>query len=74
MTGYMIVRVCVDTHHAEHGRVVQRGLTLAQAQAHAKNPATHFRDEQGRLLWWDGYELEPTKGLKSCQPQRRVVS
>jgi hypothetical protein len=49
------------------GRVVRRGLTLAEAQAHCQNPETssrtcrksaNVRRTRQRGPWFDGYEKE----------------
>ena len=45
---YMIIRF----HYKKANRVIKRGLTLEQAQAHCNDPAT---EGEG---WFDGYEKE----------------
>lgn len=54
---YRIVRNRFDGEN----RVIRRGLTLAEAQAHCKDPETSSRStttdpEPGQ--WFDGYEEE----------------
>jgi len=39
-------------------RVIQRGLSLKEAQAHCKREDTHKKDSQGNVIWFDGYEKE----------------
>lgn len=40
-------------------RVIKRGLTLEQAQAHCQDPSTHLTEEMGEpdpeKWWFDGY-------------------
>ena len=48
MTTYMIIRFRFNGDN----RVIKRGLTLEQAQAHCKDPATSGDG------WFDGYEEE----------------
>ena len=48
MTTYKIIRFHFDCTNT----VIKKGLTLEQAQAHCKNPAT------SNELWFDGYESE----------------
>ena len=38
-------------------RVIKRGLTLEQAQAHCSNPLTHGHDKR-RGRWFDGYTID----------------
>jgi hypothetical protein len=61
---YTIVRFYKD-HPTLRRRVIQRGLTLEQAQAHCKDPETSSSTAKGswarrrtRLYgaWFDGYE------------------
>jgi hypothetical protein len=47
---YQIIRFYQDSKIQK--KVVKTGLTLAEAQAHCKDEATHGED------WFDGYEEE----------------
>ena len=47
---YKIVRMW---HDHNYPKIIKRGLTLEQAQAHCKDPSTR---EAG--VWFDGYEEE----------------
>lgn len=49
---YKIVRFYAP-HLNKTNRVIQRGLTLEQAQEHCKNPSTRKAGE-----WFDGYDAE----------------
>ena len=49
---YKIVRSYAP-HLEKRDRIVQRGLTLEQAQAHCRNPKTRKAGE-----WFDGYDAE----------------
>ena len=63
MSTYKIIR-----HYAEHdNRVVERGLTLEEAQAHCNDPetssrtatsATARRRTKNKGAWFDGYVQE----------------
>ena len=48
---------CIKRFYAPHidkrTRVIKRGLTLAEAQQHCKNPETRKPGE-----WFDGYDLD----------------
>lgn len=46
MTTYKIIRF----YRNGSKRIIKRGLTFAEAQAHCRNPKTHS------LNWFDGYE------------------
>jgi len=39
-------------------RVIQRGLSLEEAQRHCQREDTHKKDSQGNVIWFDGYEKE----------------
>ena len=57
MTTYKIVRMYFNNSP----RVMQRGLTLDEAQAHCNDPETSgstCSDESLRGQWFDGYEKE----------------
>ena len=49
---YKIVRFYAP-HLNKSNRVIQRGLTLEEAQEHCKNPETRKAGE-----WFDGYDAE----------------
>ena len=53
MATYRIVRFYRDENHPDHGRVIRRRLTLAEAQAHCRDPETR---EAG--VWFDAYDEE----------------
>ncbi|AEJ40915.1 hypothetical protein TPY_2755 [Sulfobacillus acidophilus TPY] len=53
---YRIVRFYRDT--VQPSRVIKRGLTLEEAQAHCRRDDTHGFDEHGNVVWFDGYEEE----------------
>jgi len=64
MTTYMIVR---RYQNAFDGEVVERGLSLEEAQAHCRNPETSSKTAtsswavaltEKRGPWFDGYEDE----------------
>jgi len=48
MTTYMIIRFRFD----RPSRIIKRGLSLAEAQAHCRREDTHGEG------WFDGYEAE----------------
>ena len=49
---YKIIRFYAP-HLNKNNRVIQRGLTLEEAQAHCKDPGTRKAGE-----WFDGYDAE----------------
>ena len=48
---YFIVRFFREKYKSS--RIIKRGLTLEQAQAHCKDPSTQKEGE-----WFDGYDSE----------------
>jgi hypothetical protein len=54
---YLIRRFCFKEEHPDHRRVINRGLTLEQVQAHCNDPLTKGLDAE-RGMWFDGYERE----------------
>jgi hypothetical protein len=73
MDTYRVVRGYYDGYynHLARGqvykRVIARGLSLDEAQAHCRNPETHSRTARGAKAhrrtrrhgpWFDGYERE----------------
>lgn len=54
---YSIVRFCANDEAADHRKVIKRGLSLDDAQAHCNDPATHGEDAE-RGKWFDGYSEE----------------
>lgn len=48
---YFIVRFYRERYKSS--RIIKRGLTLEQAQAHCRNPSTQKEGE-----WFDGYDSE----------------
>jgi hypothetical protein len=66
MTTYKIVRNYFSDGRGRR-RVVRRGLTEAEAQAHCQDPETSSRTAKGPVArrrtkkygpWFDGYDLE----------------
>lgn len=47
---YKIVRFTFDKNHPDNHKVIKRGLTLEEAQAHCSRDDTR---EKG--VWFDGY-------------------
>lgn len=67
MTTYLIFRNYFDKARAPNRRVIARGLSLEQAQAHCQDPETSSRTctkaagkRRTRLYgpWFDGYQEE----------------
>ena len=50
---YCIVRYFADSRHPEHRTIIEKGLSLEEAQEHCNSPDTH---EEG--VWFDGYTEE----------------
>jgi hypothetical protein len=68
MSRYKIVRMFFNSD--KRSRVIQRGLTLDEAQTHCSDPETSSRTcttakrvnyTRRHGAWFDGYELESTK-------------
>ena len=56
MKTYKIIRFFRDSYEK---KVIKRGLTLKEAQAHCKRPDTHGTiDKTGTRPWFDGYDEE----------------
>jgi hypothetical protein len=55
---YKIVRFHRDSEDPEHRRVIKTGLTLEEAQDHCNDDATHEYDDDGLVVWFDGYDKE----------------
>lgn len=53
---YKIVRMYWD--ESKRNRTIKRGLTLEEAKAHCRREDTHKKDEDGQVIWFDGYEEE----------------
>lgn len=52
---YKIQRLFADERRP---KIVARGLTLEEAQAHCRKESTHKKDKNGRVVWFDGYAEE----------------
>lgn len=55
---YKIIRFYADPEHPDHLKVIDRGLTLEEAQAHCQDESTHEHDANGEVVWFDGYGEE----------------
>ena len=55
---YYVRRFYADVAHPEHRRVIATGLSLDEAQKHCQDPETSYRDPDGELVWFDGYDDE----------------
>ena len=58
MSTYRVVRFHRDETHPEHGREIKTGLTLEEAQEWCQDEATHGYDQNGEVVWFDGYYEE----------------
>jgi len=54
MKTYKIVRFKRDSNN----EVIKTGLTLNDAQAHCRREDTHKKDDDGNVIWFDGYTEE----------------
>jgi hypothetical protein len=52
---YYIIRFCDNEQHPDHRRIITRGLTLREAQAHCLSDSTHGEDAE-RGKWFDGFD------------------
>lgn len=57
MPTYKIIRFTFNDDHPDNHRIINRGLTLEQAQAHCNDEMTNGEDK-ARGQWFDGYEEE----------------
>lgn len=55
---YKIRRFHQNDNHPDHRMIVKTGLTLEEAQEHCNDPATSGHDENGNVVWFDGYDKE----------------
>ena len=65
MTTFKIVRMTADENHPERHKVVKRGLTLEEAQAHCQDPDTRGGDYDEGTAWFDAYTEDHDAGLGS---------
>jgi len=56
MQTYKIIKFYKDIN--KKGKVIMRGLSLEEAQAHCKREDTHKRDTDNNIIWFHGYEKE----------------
>ena len=56
MSTYKIIRFHRDDAHPDHLKVIKRGLSLDEAQAHCQREDTHEHDSEGMTIWFDGYD------------------
>lgn len=56
---YSVTRFTFKDEHPDNHRVIKRGLTLEEAQAHCQREDTHGEDAE-RGPWFDGYREEAT--------------
>ena len=54
METYKIVRFWFE----KGNEVIKTGLTLEDAQKHCRREDTHKKDENGNIIWFDGYTKE----------------
>jgi hypothetical protein len=56
--GYMEKYKIVRFKFHGKSKVILRGLSLEDAQAHCRMESTHKKDSNGNVLWFDGYTKE----------------
>jgi hypothetical protein len=52
---YEIVRFYFDDNHPDHKRVIKRGLTREEAQAHCQRDDTREEGPDGHTIWFDSF-------------------
>ena len=55
---YLIMRFHFDSSDEDNRRVLYKGLTLEQAQAHCSEDYTREENARGDVVWFDAYEEE----------------
>jgi hypothetical protein len=65
---YEIIRFYFDQDHPDHKRIIKRGLTKAEAEAHCQSEDTREQGPDGHTIWFDGFtkSAEVIKGI--CIP------
>jgi hypothetical protein len=65
---YEIIRFYFDQDHPDHKRIIKRGLTKAQAEAHCQSEDTREQGPDGHTVWFDGFQksVEVINGI--CIP------
>jgi hypothetical protein len=58
MQTYKIVRFYQDDSHPDNHRVIKTGLSLEEAQDWCNREDTHEKEENGNVIWFDGYTEE----------------
>lgn len=53
---YEIIRFYFDQEHPDHQRIIKRGLTKAQAEAHCQSEDTREQGPDGNTVWFDGFQ------------------
>ena len=53
---YEIIRFYFDQDHPDHQRIIKRGLTREQAEAHCQSEDTRERGPDGHTVWFDGFQ------------------
>lgn len=55
---YLIRRFYQNDRHPDNRTVVETGLTREEAKAHCTSDVSRGRDEDGNVIWFDGFEEE----------------